>query len=380
VGLSRRRRLLLATAATLALATVVRPATPTRGAPLACGTPPREPHPFAPPDPAARWTTAPGPIATAIVRAGEWYSYQVDGVPEVIRGMGYNPPVDGQSVEARRPRLERDLALMAVAGVNTLIGWNPAAFDGLTLDVAQQAGIGVALPFDVDFTLDVRDAVTRQTFIQRVLSWVDQYRAHPALRIWAVGNEVLQRSVPPAWCSITPSESQGSWADAWSSLLVEVADQIHALDPEHPVLYREAEDSYAPWLARALAARPADRPWLIYGVNAYTPRLAEILDTWPDRGIRTSLLVSEYAPLNALPGERADQFRQIWATIRARQEHVVGGAVYVWSTDGPEEVDRAFGLVDATGTPVDDALETISSLYHEDAQRRAESTRRRAHG
>jgi beta-galactosidase/beta-glucuronidase len=282
--------------------------------------------------------------------------------------MGYNPPETSPSPDARRTRLERDLGLMAVSGVNTLIGWNPVAIDALTLDVAHQVGLGVALPFDVDFTLDVRDASVRRAFSRTVLAWVEQYRLHPAVRFWAVGNEVLQRSVPPAWCGTAPSPSQAAWADAWSSLLVEVADAIHALDRHHPVLYREAEDSYAPWLARALAANPADRPWLVYGVNAYTPRLAEILDSWPERGIPTPLLVSEFAPLNAPHGERADRFREIWGVIQARSSFVLGGAVYVWSTDGPEEVDRAFGLVDASGTPVDDALDTISTLYHADAR------------
>jgi hypothetical protein len=257
---------------------------------------------------------------------------------------------------------------MAAAGVNTLIGWNPATVDGLTLDVAQQVGLGVALPFDVDFTLDVKDTGVRRAFTSAVLAWVGQYRLHPALRMWAVGNEVLQRSVPPSWCGTAPSESQSAWADAWSTLLVEIADLIHARDPQHPVLYREAEDSYAPWLARALAASPGDRPWLVYGVNAYTPRLPEILDGWPDRLIPTSLLVSEYAPLNASRGERADRFRELWGAIRARPSFVLGGAVYVWSTDGPEEVDRAFGLVDANGEPVDDALDAISALYHADAR------------
>jgi beta-galactosidase/beta-glucuronidase len=330
--------------------------------------PPREPLPFAPPDPGARWTASPARSVTAIVQAAGAYRYAVDGQVQTVRGMGYNPPAEYPTQEARRARLERDLGLMAAAGVNTLIGWNPATIDALALDVAQTVGLGVALPFDVDFTLDVRDAAVRRTFSTAVLDWVERYRRHPAVRMWAVGNEVLQRSVPPAWCGTAPSASQSAWADAWSSLLVEVADQIHARDPDHPVLHREAEDSYAPWLARALTANPADRPWLVYGVNAYTPRLAEILDGWAQRGIPTSLLVSEYAPLNAPHGERADRYREIWDVIQARPSFVLGGAVYVWSTDGPEEVDRAFGLVDAGGNPVDDALDTISTLYHADAR------------
>lgn len=341
---------------------------PAWASPAACAFPPREPHPFAAPDPAVTWSAPPGPTFTSVNGGGSQYVYTVGGRPETIRGMGYNPPISKNlTAAARQARLEQDLRLMAASHVNTLIGWNPAAIDGLTLDVAWQAGLGVTLPFDVDFTADVRDASVRRAFTDAVLAWVEQYRAHPALRMWAIGNEVLQRSVPPAWCSGGPTADQDAWANAWSSLLVETADLIHARDPYHPVLYREAEDSYAPWLARALAERPADRPWLVYGINAYTPRLAEIIEGWPQRGIPTSLLISEYAPLNAPHGERADGFRTQWAAVRAHPEYVLGGAVYVWSTDGPEEVDRQFGLVDAQGQPVDNALDTISSLYQADA-------------
>jgi hypothetical protein len=361
------RRNLLVAGAALALSAALGRVGAGYAAPLACDVPPREPVPFRPPDPGVRWSAPPERTTTAIALLDGAYQYAVDGRFQTIRGMGYNPSEVDADLAQRRARLERDLGLMAAAGVNTLIGWNPAVVDGLTLDVAHGLGIGVALPFDVDFTLDVRDTSVRRAFVSAVLGWVQQYREHPAVRMWAIGNEVLQRSVPPAWCGTAPSGSQSAWADAWSTLLVETADRVHALDPDHPVLYREAEDSYAPWLARALAASPADRSWLVYGVNAYTPRLGEILDTWPERGIPTSLLVSEFAPLAAPSGERAERFREIWSTIRSHRSLALGGAVYVWSTDGPEEVDRTFGLVDASGTPVDDALDTISELYHADA-------------
>jgi hypothetical protein len=110
-------------------------------------------------------------------------------------------------------------------------------------------------------------------------------------------------------------------------------------------------------------ANPDDRPWLIYGVNAYTPRLAEILGHWPAHHIPTSVLVSEFAPLHASRGQRAHLYRELWQVIRTFPAFVVGGAVYVWSTDGPEAVDRQFGLVDEHGAPVDDALDAIADLY-----------------
>jgi hypothetical protein len=353
--------------AAVALGTMLGQPTRAVAAPAGCGVPPREPVPFGLPDPASRWSAAPGPVVTNVRVQVNGYTYEVAGWPESIRGMGYSPPVAGLTGEQRRARYQQDFGLMAAAGVNTLIGWDPAAFDGLMLDVAHDAGLGVALPFDVDFTQDVRDPATRATFMSAVLRWVDQYREHPALRIWAVGNEVLQRSVPPSWCSTAPSVEQDAWAAAWGDLLVQLADAIHDRDPYHPVLYREAEDAYTPWLAEALAARPAERPWLIYGINAYTPRLAEILGNWPAHHIPSPLLVSELAPLNAPFGARADAFREIWAVVRSFPAYVLGGSVYVWSTDGPEDVDRQFGLVDAFGTPVDDALATIADLFRADA-------------
>jgi beta-galactosidase/beta-glucuronidase len=338
--------------------------------PAGCGVPPREPVPFPLPDPGATWSAPPGRTVTTVEAEAGRFLYRVNGRPQTIQGMGYNPPSVGPmwaSEHARRQRLQQDLTLMAAAGVNTLVGWNPAAIDGLALDVAWQAGLGVVLPFDVDFTADVRDTRVQQAFMDAVLTWVWRYREHPAVRMWGIGNEVLQRSVPPAWCGTPASDDQHDWAVAWSRLLLETADLIHAHDPDHPVLYREAEDSYAPWLAGALAERPADRPWLVYGINAYTPRLGEIIASWPRRGIPTSVFISEYAPLNAPHGQRAEHFRSQWQMILARPEYVLGGAVYVWATDGPEEVDRQFGLVDAAGQPVDNALAAISELYHADA-------------
>jgi hypothetical protein len=64
----------------------------------------------------------------------------------------------------------------------------------------------------------------------------------------------------------------------------------------------------------------------------------------------------------------------MWKAIRGANGWVLGGAVYAWTTDGPEEVDRVFGLVDADGTPVDGAFAMIGSLYRGMA-RQAEAER-----
>jgi hypothetical protein len=63
-----------------------------------------------------------------------------------------------------------------------------------------------------------------------------------------------------------------------------VEDEVHRLNPHHPVVYRDAEDAHVGWLTEALRARPASRPWLVCGINAYTTRLDHILTAWPSRG------------------------------------------------------------------------------------------------
>jgi hypothetical protein len=152
-------------------------------------------------------------------------------------------------------------------------------------------------------------------------------------------------------------------ARALASLVVELADVVHDADPSHPVIYRESEEAYTSWLTDALSQKPASHPWLIYGVNAFTSRLGDILDNLPRRGIDGPVIVSEFGPWDGERGTRSAGLRDLWAQIRAHDQQVIGASVYVWYADGPEEVDQRFGLVDMWGEPLDDALETIADMF-----------------
>jgi beta-galactosidase/beta-glucuronidase len=262
-------------------------------------------------------------------------------------------------VAERRGRLERDFASMVGVGVNTVFGWDPAQFDGLTLDVAAAHGLGVALPFDFDFGLDYASEEVQASVRSEVLAWVERYRAHPALRMWAIGNETFHKLVPPAWCAQPPADEQASRASAFARFYVDLIDRVNALDPNHPVIYRAAEDSYVSWLREALADGRW-RPWFVYGLNVYSPRLKEVLENWDQHGLDAAVLVSEFGPS---PEERPAGFQQYWSWIRSHPDSVIGGAVYVWFTEGPEAVDRVYGLVDGQGQAVDGGLATIGELY-----------------
>jgi hypothetical protein len=350
-----------------ALGLMAPPPRPAAASPPRCGDPPPFPAPFAAPALGSASATGGRPSHVSVDGRGYHFTLRLDGSPYVVRGMGYNTRTEGWSETDRRALLERDFRSMTGAGINTVIGWNPAELDGLALDVAAPSGLGLVLPFDFDFSADYRGHDARGAVSRLVLAWVQQYREHPALRFWGIGNEVLQRVVPPNWCATPPTDEAAERARAFTSLLVELIDQVHAMDPYHPILYRDAEIAYAGWFGDALGAVPAERPWLVYGINAFTPRLGQILDDWPGQGIDAPVLVSEYGMLGAERGTRAQPLRDLWSTIRTRSRYVLGGAAYVWYADGPEEVDQLFGLVDPYGQPVDDALDAIRELYLTDA-------------
>jgi hypothetical protein len=160
--------------------------------------------------------------------------------------------------------------------------------------------------------------------------------------------------------------SRAREARAFSDWLVETADAIHAADPDHPVTYRSAEDAFAPWVVDALRRHGGGpRPWFVWGTNCYQDYLSDILDAWPDQGMDTPLWVSEFAPGGMAVPDRPDGFRTMWGYVRKHPEYVLGGAVYAWTRNGPEGVDRTFGLTD-DGTPVDGrSLDMLAELFHE---------------
>ncbi|HEX8966384.1 MAG TPA: hypothetical protein VF937_00795 [Chloroflexota bacterium] len=305
------------------------------------------------------------PSRVQIVGSAFQYQYLVNGQPQVIKAMGLNTQYASQLSPAQRAaRIDSDMASLQALGFNTVLGWNPAEFDEVLLDAAQRHGIGVVMPFDLDPQLDYTNPSVRQELHDQVLAWVVRYRDHGALRMWGLGNEVLHDIVHPEW--VGPQDPQRDRnAQAFSDWLIQTADAIHAVDPDHPVTYRMAEDAFVPWLAAAFErAGGAPRPWFVLGTNCYQPYLSQIVDNWPTAGLPAALWVSEFAPGGMAVPERPDGFQTMWGYVRRHPDYVLGGAVYAWTRNGPEAVDRTFGLTD-DGVPVDGrSLEVLSRLLH----------------
>jgi hypothetical protein len=271
------------------------------------------------------------PVSVVHHPDGSW-QYVVDGTVETIRGVGYNPCYANLSPAQRASLYNRDFSAMHRLGINTVDGWFEDQFDRVTLDAAARNGIGVLMPFELNQDLDYTDRVVRAGILERLSAYVEQYRNHAAVRMWAPGNENLHRILFAHWVSQVNEPTARARAQAMAAFLPVVVDRIHELDPNHPVVYRDADDAYLSWISGGFAQAGGERPWLVYGANAYTaPQLQHVISAWPTQWPGHALLISEFAPTGHSPSERAIGFDQLWKVIRSRPNVVLAG----WRTRGP---------------------------------------------
>lgn len=295
------------------------------------------------------------PSVVTISPNGDGWTYAVNGHPQVIRGFGYNAITGGDSAADRAALYDRDFQAMSEAGANTIVGWDEPQFDELLMQKAAEHGLGVILPFDLGPGLAYEDPVERQQLMATILQRVRRFQNSPALRMWGLGNEVLHE--------ILRAHGTQARYDAFARFLVQAADRIHELDPNHPVVYRDAEDWYVAPVIKALADGN-QRPWFVYSMNFFTTRMRAALDTGlTHTSMHQPLMISEFGPVGLRPENRPAGYAELWKIIRDHSQTVLGGLAYVWTTAGPEPLDRSFGLTDAYGQPVDGALAELASLY-----------------
>lgn len=288
------------------------------------------------------------------------FRYLVNGAPQLFVGMGYNPVYRRLSDEERAACYDRDFQILAQAGVNHIIGWDADKgyeqdkFDELTLDHALKQGLGVVMPFYLPPDADYGDEAFQQSLMDEAAAKIARFKGHPALRMWGVGNEVLSDML--SW------EMRFPFVEFYARL----AEHFHQLDPNHPVVYREAEDVFIPLIGDLLRNANREDLWLLYGMNIYTMQLGLILDDW-QASEDLPLVVTEFGFEADETGERAPGYLAMWRTIRAHPDFVVGGAPYVWTTEGPEPTDRKWGLTDGSGHPVDGTFEQLAAEWRREA-------------
>ena len=133
-----------------------------------------------------------------------------------IQGVCYHPVPMGKDKRSFET-LTQDLALMQEMGINTIRVYEPIA-DKAVLDEIHAAGISVivGVGYNQGGVYDLQSGT--------YLNYVEQYKSHPAILLWELGNEY---NFHPEWF--------GGTMDLWYETLRAASAAIQAADPNHPV-------------------------------------------------------------------------------------------------------------------------------------------------
>jgi beta-galactosidase/beta-glucuronidase len=272
-------------------------------------------------------------------------------------GIGYNPIYRNLPAQTRLAMYRKDFIIMCRAGVNTITGWDADKgydqdkFDELTLDTANQYGIGVVMPVYLPPDADYRDPSVVAELAETAREKVERFKGNPGVRMWGIGNEVMNNMANP--------DMYQPFLAAYLSII----DVVHQIDTNHPVIYREAEDDFVPAIVQALHDSGDPRPWFLYGMNVYDKPPGPILDRWPAYELDRPLFVSEFGAEGKTAADRAQGYASMWRAIRAHRDWVAGGAPYAWTTAGPEPTDSTWGLMDGNSWPVDGTFGALQQLW-----------------
>jgi len=248
------------------------------------------------------------PVAVSIRKGADGYRLYRDGQPYFIKGVGGR----------------RHLKTAALAGANSLRTWgsNDAAD---ILDRAHGMGMTVTLGVWLSHQAsDYRDTRYRQRLTDEIQRLLDRHKNHPALLMWALGNEINLESAgtPEAW-----------------QFVDELASRIKAQDPHHPVITVISFDADT---ANRIATHAPHLDAL--GVNAYGD-LSNVRAMIDASAFAGPYLVTEWGvdghweaertvwgrPIEPTSRQKVDFHLQRYARdILANSDRCIGSYVFLW--------------------------------------------------
>ena len=167
----------------------------------------------------------------------------VDNTPYFMKGVCYHPVLRGET-ERNFSTIDQDLELISEAGINTIRVYAPID-DIEVLDKIYAAGLKLIVSFGYN-QKGVYDILSG-TF----LDYIMKYKDHNSILIWELGNEY---NYHPEWF--------GGDIQNWYNALSQATDQIHDIDPNHPVATAHGDMPDK----QALASNPNIDIW---GLNVY---------------------------------------------------------------------------------------------------------------
>lgn len=282
-----------------------------------------------------------------IVQQDGAYQLTVDGKPFYIRGAGMRGDAPEQQALAAR-------------GGNSFRTWRSGEDTAQVrdmLDHAQRNGLKVAMGIEVArerHGFDYDDAKAVATQRERIRREVLAYKDHPAVLMWVVGNELnLEATNPAVW-------------DAVGAL----AEMIHAIDPNHPVMTTLA--GFDKPLIEAIKARAPSLDLIgiqLYGdIDALPGKLKAsgwtgpyVVTEWGPTGHWESPLTRWGAPIEDTSTRKAQLLTQRYQrSIASDRRQGLGSYVFLWGQK-QERTPTWYGLFLASGesTPSVDAMQLL---------------------
>jgi hypothetical protein len=260
---------------------------------------------------------------------GDW-QLLVEGEPFEVRGLTWGPST--ADAAAQMPNL-------AAMGVNTIRTWGTDETTRPLLDAAAAQGIRVIAGFwlqpgggpgsggCVDY---LNDHDYKGWMLYQMNLWVAEYRDHPGVLMWSVGNESL---LGLGNC-YDGAELEAQRA-AYASYVNDAALEIKALDTDHPVTSTDAWTGAWPYY-------DAHSPDLdLWAINSYGA-VCDLQHTWESEGYDKPYILTEGGPAgewevdddaNGVPLEptdlaKRDGYPEAWDCLMAHEGVALGATMF----------------------------------------------------
>jgi hypothetical protein len=253
-----------------------------------------------------------GKVSVELIKEKDGYKLYRNGKPYYIQGAGGDEFLD----------------VLKNCGGNSLRTWSSANAKEL-LDSADALGLTVTLGLDIGrprLGFDYGDDQVRQDQLEWVKKEVLKYKDHPALLMWAVGNEVSEH-----WNEFDLKLWRG---------LNEVAALVHEIDPNHPVTTMLPPKSVSIFCVNYFCPEVN-----ILSINTFgaLPQLksklerplagwngAYIVSEWGPKGYWEADSTSWLAPIEQTSTQKADFLKRYYSHIENEREKCIGSYTFYW--------------------------------------------------
>jgi hypothetical protein len=295
---------------------------------LACSDRPTPTELSAPADGNSGKAPAPAPSGSVVRVAGSVGNWQltVDGSPYVVKGAAWGPDISSTTVNTY-------MADVQSLGVNTIRTWGTGSTTQTLLDAAAARGVKVVMGFWLQQQIAyATDQPYKDRALREIKRWVNTYKGHPGVLMWDVGNEVILFLQD----HYTGAELEAHRV-AYAQFVNQVAAEIHAIDPNHPVTSTDA------WTG-AWAYYKAYAPNLdLLAVNSYGS-VCNVRNDWLAGGYARPYIITEWGPhgewevpndANGVPTEPADlekrdAYPAAWGCITGHTGVALGGTLFIY--------------------------------------------------